>query len=143
MRAGPFPCRAIKISGLFLSGTNLGQGSARGRAGRPGLEGLGSGVMCIRADAPGLAVFTILKAGFVFSGKAGSGLVVARLPDGSWSAPSCIATAGVGWGLQIGAGTLPICLTPPLCSFLGADSCGMTKVVHCHPPCLADVSRHY
>jgi lipid-binding SYLF domain-containing protein len=51
----------------------------------------------------GLAVFTILKAGFVFSGKAGSGLVVARLPDGSWSAPSCIATAGVGWGLQIGA----------------------------------------
>lgn len=53
----------------------------------------------------GLAVFTILKAGFVFSGKAGSGLVIARLPDGSWSAPSCIATAGVGWGLQIGAGT--------------------------------------
>ncbi|TXT08833.1 hypothetical protein VHUM_02961 [Vanrija humicola] len=51
----------------------------------------------------GLAVFTILKAGFVFSGKAGSGLVVARLPDGSWSAPSCIATAGLGWGLQIGA----------------------------------------
>jgi lipid-binding SYLF domain-containing protein len=25
------------------------------------------------------------------------------LPDGSWSAPSCIATGGVGWGLQIGA----------------------------------------
>lgn len=43
-------------------------------------------------------------AGFMFSGKAGSGLVVARLPDGSWSAPSCIATAGVGWGFQIGAG---------------------------------------
>lgn len=53
--------------------------------------------------APGLAVFQVLKAGFVFSGKAGSGLVVARLPDGSWSAPSCIATGGVGWGLQIGA----------------------------------------
>ncbi|RSH81902.1 uncharacterized protein EHS24_008099 [Apiotrichum porosum] len=51
----------------------------------------------------GIAVFTILKAGFVFSGKAGSGIVVARLADGSWSAPSCIATAGVGWGLQIGA----------------------------------------
>jgi lipid-binding SYLF domain-containing protein len=44
-----------------------------------------------------------LKAGFVFSGKAGSGLVIARLPDGSWSAPSCIATGGLGWGLQIGA----------------------------------------
>ncbi|KAH9480595.1 SH3 domain-containing protein [Psilocybe cubensis] len=53
--------------------------------------------------ARGLAVFQVVKAGFVFSGKAGSGLVIARLPDGSWSAPSCIATGGVGWGLQIGA----------------------------------------
>lgn len=51
----------------------------------------------------GLAIFQVLKAGFVFSGKAGSGLVIARLPDGSWSAPSCIGTAGIGWGLQIGA----------------------------------------
>ncbi|KAF8271966.1 DUF500-domain-containing protein [Lactarius quietus] len=53
--------------------------------------------------ARGLAIFEVIKAGFVFSGKAGSGLVIARLPDGSWSAPSCIATGGVGWGLQIGA----------------------------------------
>ncbi|KAK7468997.1 hypothetical protein VKT23_003493 [Stygiomarasmius scandens] len=54
-------------------------------------------------NARGLAVFQVIKAGFVFSGKAGSGLVIARLPDGSWSAPSCIATGGLGWGLQIGA----------------------------------------
>jgi len=53
--------------------------------------------------ARGLAIFEVIKAGFVFSGKAGSGLVIARLPDGSWSAPSCIATGGIGWGLQIGA----------------------------------------
>ncbi|KAK1228075.1 hypothetical protein PQX77_008900 [Marasmius sp. AFHP31] len=53
--------------------------------------------------ARGLAIFQVLKAGFVFSGKAGSGLVISRLPDGSWSAPSCIATGGLGWGLQIGA----------------------------------------
>jgi len=54
-------------------------------------------------NARGLAVFQVLKAGFVFSGKAGSGLVIARLADGSWSAPSCIATGGLGWGLQVGA----------------------------------------
>jgi len=53
--------------------------------------------------ARGLAIFQVVKAGFVFSGKAGSGIVIARLSDGSWSAPSCIATGGVGWGLQIGA----------------------------------------
>ena len=29
--------------------------------------------------------------------------MIARLPDGTWSAPSCIATGGVGFGLQIGA----------------------------------------
>ncbi|WFD22580.1 hypothetical protein MEQU1_001252 [Malassezia equina] len=54
-------------------------------------------------QAKGLAVFTVVKAGFVWSGKAGSGVVMSRLPDGSWSAPSCIFTAGVGFGFQIGA----------------------------------------
>ena len=40
--------------------------------------------------------------GFIFTGRMGTGLVVARLPDGRWSAPSAIGTAGVGWGPQIG-----------------------------------------
>lgn len=50
----------------------------------------------------GLAVLTVLKAGFLGSGRFGSGIVVARLADGSWSAPSAIATAGGGFGGQIG-----------------------------------------
>ncbi|KDN46960.1 DUF500-domain-containing protein [Tilletiaria anomala UBC 951] len=54
-------------------------------------------------QAKGLAVFSVIKAGFIWSGKAGSGVVTARLPDGTWSAPSCIATGGVGFGFQIGA----------------------------------------
>lgn len=54
-------------------------------------------------NAKGLAVFSVIKAGFVWSGKLGSGVVIARLPDGSWSAPSCIGTGSVGFGLQIGA----------------------------------------
>ncbi|KAI9295990.1 DUF500-domain-containing protein [Neoconidiobolus thromboides FSU 785] len=57
----------------------------------------------ILSKAKGFAIFTVIKAGFVWSGRAGSGLVVARLPDGTWSAPSCIGTAGVGVGGQIGA----------------------------------------
>ncbi|KGQ09179.1 SH3 domain-containing protein [Beauveria bassiana D1-5] len=56
----------------------------------------------ILANAKGLAIITVLKAGFLGSGRFGSGLVVARLPDGSWSAPSAIATAGAGFGGQIG-----------------------------------------
>ncbi|CAG8632068.1 5056_t:CDS:10 [Acaulospora morrowiae] len=53
--------------------------------------------------AKGFAIFTVIKAGFLFSGRAGSGLVVARLEDGSWSAPSAIGTGGMGFGGQIGA----------------------------------------
>lgn len=44
----------------------------------------------------------MLKAGFLGSARFGSGVVVARLADGSWSAPSAIATAGAGFGGQIG-----------------------------------------
>lgn len=55
------------------------------------------------SNAKGLAILTVLKAGFLFSGRAGSGIIVARLPDGSWSAPSAIMTAGAGVGGQIGA----------------------------------------
>ncbi len=50
----------------------------------------------------GLAILTVIKAGFLGSARFGSGLVVARLPDGTWSAPSAIATGGAGFGGQIG-----------------------------------------
>src|SRR6266850_803013 len=53
-------------------------------------------------DAKGLAILTRLKAGFVFSGEGGAGVVIARTPRG-WSAPSAIGTGGVGFGFQIGA----------------------------------------
>ncbi|GAB1195053.1 hypothetical protein BDV32DRAFT_120123 [Aspergillus pseudonomiae] len=56
----------------------------------------------ILAGAKGLAILTVLKAGFLGSARFGSGVVVARLADGSWSAPSAIATAGAGFGGQIG-----------------------------------------
>lgn len=54
-------------------------------------------------NAEGLVILTVLKAGFLFSGRAGSGVIVSRLPDGGWSAPSALVTAGAGVGGQIGA----------------------------------------
>ncbi|KAF4312436.1 hypothetical protein GTA08_BOTSDO11960 [Botryosphaeria dothidea] len=56
----------------------------------------------ILANAKGLAILTVFKAGFLGSGRFGSGIVVARLPDGGWSAPSAIGTVGGGFGGQIG-----------------------------------------
>src|SRR5438045_3060044 len=52
--------------------------------------------------ARGLAIISVVKAGFIFSGKAGEGVVVARTKRG-WSGPSFIGTGGAGWGPQIGA----------------------------------------
>jgi len=52
--------------------------------------------------ARGVAFLTILKVGFGFSGRYGTGLVISRLADNTWSAPSAITISGVGWGLQAG-----------------------------------------
>jgi lipid-binding SYLF domain-containing protein len=52
-------------------------------------------------DAKGLAIMTVVKAGFIVSGRGGSGIVVARTGKG-WSGPSAIGTGGAGFGLQIG-----------------------------------------
>ncbi|KAF2760440.1 DUF500-domain-containing protein [Pseudovirgaria hyperparasitica] len=56
----------------------------------------------ILANAKGLAIITVFKAGFLGSARFGSGVVVARLADGTWSAPSAIGTIGGGFGGQIG-----------------------------------------
>jgi len=53
-------------------------------------------------DCKGLAFLTVLKAGFIWTGKIGVGVVVSKLPDGTWSAPSGIGTGGMGFGAEIG-----------------------------------------
>lgn len=57
-------------------------------------------------DAVGLVIYTSMRLGFApFGGAGGSGLVIARLPDGSWSGPSLVSpnnyTAGFLAGLDI------------------------------------------
>jgi lipid-binding SYLF domain-containing protein len=50
-------------------------------------------------NAKGLAIFTTMRTGLWVSGAGGSGVLIARQPDGSWSNPSGIMlhTAGVGF----------------------------------------------
>ncbi|KNA25983.1 hypothetical protein SOVF_000870 [Spinacia oleracea] len=56
----------------------------------------------ILKQAKGLAILTVAKVGTVMTYKVGTGLVIARRKDGSWSAPSAIASFGLGWGVQVG-----------------------------------------
>lgn len=53
-------------------------------------------------QAKGIAFLTVLKAGFIWTGKVGTGVVIAKLPDGRWSAPSAIGTFGMGFGAELG-----------------------------------------
>ena len=54
-------------------------------------------------QARGLAFLTIAKIGFLIAARVGTGLVVARSPNGEWSAPSAIGTIGLSCGLLAGA----------------------------------------
>lgn len=74
-------------------------------------------------QAKGVAVFTVIKGGFMIGGEYGSGLVVAKLEDDwegddslnndnacmdkgnntRWSAPSAIQAMGISWGALVGA----------------------------------------
>lgn len=56
----------------------------------------------ILRQAKGLAIITVVKVGVMVTYNVGTGIVVARREDGSWSPPSAISTFGIGWGAQAG-----------------------------------------
>ncbi|XP_019051423.1 PREDICTED: uncharacterized protein LOC104586578 [Nelumbo nucifera] len=56
----------------------------------------------ILRQAKGLAILTVVKVGMMVTYNIGTGVVVARRADGSWSPPSAISSFGVGWGAQAG-----------------------------------------
>lgn len=58
--------------------------------------------LAVLKGAKGLAILTVAKAGALLTYKLGTGLVVSRRSDGSWSAPSAILSFGLGWGAQVG-----------------------------------------
>lgn len=52
--------------------------------------------------AKGVAFLTVAKVGMMFTARYGTGIVISRLEDSSWSPPSAITVSGFGWGLQFG-----------------------------------------
>ncbi|KJR83367.1 uncharacterized protein SPSK_04569 [Sporothrix schenckii 1099-18] len=54
------------------------------------------------ANAKGLAIFTGFRAAMYLAGSGGSGIVLARLSDGTWSPPSAFSVRSGGVGLAYG-----------------------------------------
>jgi lipid-binding SYLF domain-containing protein len=62
-------------------------------------------------DARGVAVIPhVVKAGFLFGGRFGRGVVLARRPDGRWGEPVFVSLAGGGFGLQAGVQSTDVVL---------------------------------
>ncbi|SNX83220.1 related to YSC84 - protein involved in the organization of actin cytoskeleton [Melanopsichium pennsylvanicum] len=59
--------------------------------------------LSVLRKARGFAIFSVFRIGFLLSARAGSGVVVARLDDGRWSAPAAIGIGGLGGGFNAGA----------------------------------------
>ncbi|KAJ3091065.1 hypothetical protein HK100_007277, partial [Physocladia obscura] len=57
----------------------------------------------IISQAKGVAILQVTRVGFHVSGRYGTGVVVARLADGTWSPPAVIKTGGIGLGFVFGA----------------------------------------
>ncbi|KZT36043.1 DUF500-domain-containing protein [Sistotremastrum suecicum HHB10207 ss-3] len=88
----PLPKECAKAAKILKSFVDSGNNGLDGVIPRSVLE-----------NARGFAIYSVLKAGFLVSARAGSGIVIAKLEDGSWSPPSAIGTAGMGIGTQAGA----------------------------------------
>ncbi|MBU1274356.1 MAG: lipid-binding SYLF domain-containing protein [Proteobacteria bacterium] len=54
--------------------------------------------------AKAIAIFPgVFKAGFIIGGQGGTGIIMSRAKDGSWTGPAFYTIAGASIGLQIGA----------------------------------------
>jgi lipid-binding SYLF domain-containing protein len=62
-------------------------------------------------DAQGLVIVPgVIKAGFVIGGRHGRGVLVTRLPDGSWGRPEFITLSGGSIGWQVGVQSTDVVL---------------------------------
>ena len=75
-------------------------------------ENVGPSFNNLLPDAKALIILpNLLKGGFIIGGEGGNGVLLARLDDGRWSAPSFVFMGGVSIGLQIGGSVSEVVLT--------------------------------
>jgi SH3 domain-containing YSC84-like protein 1 len=73
---------------------------------------IGPDVRALLAKSKGVFIAPdVLRAAFIFGGSGGSGVFMARTPDGTgWNGPTFHTLGGVSWGLQIGGDSSEVML---------------------------------
>jgi lipid-binding SYLF domain-containing protein len=66
----------------------------------PGLRGIPKGFFM---DSAAICIMSLVEAGLIFSGSVGTGILMQKNDDGSWSAPAACGLSGIGYGIMIGA----------------------------------------
>jgi lipid-binding SYLF domain-containing protein len=60
-------------------------------------------IRALLRQASGVLILpSLLKGAFIFGGQGGSGVMLAKNSNGTWSAPVFYTAAGASWGLQVG-----------------------------------------
>lgn len=63
----------------------------------------GAGIRALLGQSAGVVILpSLLKGAFIFGGQGGSGVLLTRNRNGTWSAPAFYTAAGASWGLQVG-----------------------------------------
>ncbi|KAL1405604.1 hypothetical protein Q8F55_009243 [Vanrija albida] len=97
---GDFPQEMDKAARILRSFTVNGIVTQDKKTKRKAIRKIPSSVI---ANAKGLAIFTSMRTGIApLGGAGGAGLVVARLPDGSWSAPASMSPQNLSTGFLLG-----------------------------------------
>ncbi|RCH77955.1 hypothetical protein CU098_004144, partial [Rhizopus stolonifer] len=64
----------------------------------------------VLANAHGIVFIRLFRVGLGLSAKTGNGIIIARLPNGSWSAPSGVSMVSLGVGQMFGAESIDMIL---------------------------------
>lgn len=65
----------------------------------PGVAGIPKDLF---RNCKGVVLISVVEVGFIFSGNLGTGIIVAKKSDGTWSKPAACGLTGVGWGIIVG-----------------------------------------
>jgi lipid-binding SYLF domain-containing protein len=64
-------------------------------------------------ESVAICIMSLVEVGLIFSGSVGTGIIMQKNDDGSWSAPVACGLSGIGYGIMIGAALKDVILFIP------------------------------